>query len=104
MKNTISKIVFGLSWVALAATALLTLLCFSVAIDHDGRGGVFTRTLVNPIWACTLLALLILPSSLLFLRGHQRRDLWSLVLSGVCFVGVLGETLALYNVPLHGPW
>ncbi len=104
MRNRLSKAVFGLSWVALLVTAVFSLLWFSIVIDHDGRGGVTTRSVVGPWLGIGLLALAVIPSGLLFLEGRQRRDLWSLALSGLSFLGVLSEVVALYFVPLHGPW
>jgi hypothetical protein len=104
MRNRISKIVFGLSCLAALVTAVFTLLWFSIVIDHDGRGGVATRSVVGPLLGSGLLLLAVIPSGVLFVRWRQRRDMWSFVMSGILFLGVLGETVALFFVPLHGPW
>jgi hypothetical protein len=104
MRTTVSKVLFGLSWAGGLVTAVFSLLWFSIVIDHDGRGGVATRSVVGPILGACLLALLVMPSGLLFLKWRQRRDLWSLAMSGISFVGVVSEVVALYFVRLHGPW
>ena len=104
MKDTCSKVVFGLAWVGVAVTAVFSLLWLSIVMDHDGRGGVATRSVVGPALGGVLLALVVIPSGLLFLKWRQRRDLWSLVVSGMSFLGVLAEIAALYFVRLHGPW
>jgi hypothetical protein len=104
MKNALSKFVFGLSWLFLAVTFVLTLLWFSMVIDHDGRGGLVTRSVIGPLLGGGLLVLAVTPSAVLFLRGHERRDGWSFAMSGVSFLAVLGETVMLYFVPLHGAW
>jgi hypothetical protein len=104
MKNALSKFVFGLSWLFSSVTFVLTLLWFSIVIDHDGRGGMVTRSVIGPLLAVGLLVLAVIPSAVLYVRGHQRRDGWSFAMSGVSFLAVLGETVALFFVRLHGPW
>jgi hypothetical protein len=103
MKETYSKIVFGLSCVGAVVTALFSLLWLSIVIDHDGRGAVASRS-VGPVLGSVLLVLVVIPSGLFFLSRRQRRDLWSLVISAISLLGVIGEVVALYFVRLHGPW
>ena len=104
MNNKLSQIVFGLSCLGVAVTAGFTLVWFSIVIDHDGRGAIATRSVIGPVLGGGLLALAVIPSGVLFVRWHQRRDKWSFVISGISFLGVLGEIVALFFVRLHGPW
>ncbi len=83
---------------------MFSLVWFGVVIDHDGRGGVASRSVIGPALGSVLLALVVIPSGVLFLRGRQRRDLWSLTVSGISLAGVLAEIVTLYFVRLHGPW
>ncbi|HWI59838.1 MAG TPA: hypothetical protein VNZ22_21595 [Bacillota bacterium] len=104
MKTTLPRMVFGLAWVMVGVTLLHSLLWLSIVVDHDGRGGVALRSLFGPVLGLALLLLVVIPSGVFFLRWRQRRDWWSLVLSGACLLGTLGEMVALFFVPLHGPW
>ncbi len=104
MTNTLSKVVFGIACVAVPVTALFSLLWFSIVVDHDGRSAVVTRSMVGPFLGGGLLVLAVVPGGWLFFRGRQRRDMWSFAVSGLSFLAVLGETVALFFVRLHGPW
>ena len=48
-----------------------------------------------------ILLLGIIPSSVLYLRKRQRRDLVSLLLAGCSFVAVLAETILLWIIPMR---
>ena len=89
---------------AVLVTIMFSLLWFSIVIDHDGRGGVVTRSVVGPFLGAALLGLVVISSGLRFSKERQHRDLWSLAMSGISFLGVLGEVVSLYFVQLHGPW
>ncbi len=104
MRNALSKTVFGLSWFAAVATVLFTLLWFSIVIDHDGRGAIATRSVVGPVWGVSVLVSALIPSAVFYALWRQRRDFWSLLLSGVSLLSVISEMAALFFVPLHGPW
>jgi hypothetical protein len=104
MKETYSKIVFGLSCIGVVVTAVFSLVWLSIVIDHDGRGAVASRSVFGPVLGSVLLALVVIPSGVLFLSWRQRRDLWSLLISALSLLGVIGEVVALYFVRLHGPW
>jgi hypothetical protein len=104
MKEILSKIVFGLSCLAVALLPLATLIWFSAFIDHDGRGAFGFLHLVTFMLGGGSLLLAVIAGSILVLRGRARRDSWSLFLSGASFLIVLVETVALSFVPLHGPY
>ena len=103
MTNPFSKVLFGLSWVALGLALLVGLFWLTIVIDHDGRGSLGFRYLFAPVFGGGFL-LLAICSGALFFRQRQQRDLCSLILSGISSLSVLGEAVALYFVPLHGPW
>lgn len=58
---------------------------------------------ITPVFGGALL-LLTISSGFVYLRQRQRRDLCSLILSGVSCLSVVGEAVTLFFVPLHGPW
>jgi hypothetical protein len=103
MKGTFSKVLLGLSWVAFGLALWVGLFWLTIVIDHDGRGSLGFRYLFAPVFGGGFL-LLAICSGVLYFRQRQRRDLYSMILSSVSCLSILGETVALFFVPLHGPW
>ncbi len=88
---------------AFGLAVLVALFWLSIVLDHDGRGSLGFRRVFTPVFGggfCTL----ALTSAALYMRERQRRDLWSLILSGISTLSVLAETIVFLFVPLHGPW
>jgi hypothetical protein len=101
-RSVFSAIVLVLVCLAVALTLVASLGWFSIAVDHELRGGVMFRSEMGPLLSGVLLLLAVV-SGLFYLWRRRRRDLWSLVLSSAALLLVLGETIALFYIPLRGP-
>lgn len=104
MESALPWTVFGLSCLAVVTTVLVTLLWFTIVVDHDGRGARAIVCLIAPVLGGGSLLFAAIPSALFYCRWRQRRDLWSFLMSGASFLAVLAEAIALIFVPLHGPY
>lgn len=102
IKSALSRIVLGLACLGIAVTLVLTLGWISIVIDHELRGGVGFRSAIGPLLSGGLILIVVL-SGAFYLERRQRCDLWSLILSSVSLLVVLGETITLFCIPLHGP-
>ena len=103
MKTLLPKVLFALCCLALVLTLLASYFFYTVVDDHDGRGSLGFRFLFAPVLGGGSL-LLAIWSCVLYSNLRRRRDFWSFIMAALSFVAVLGETIALFFVPLHGPW
>src|SRR5205809_931459 len=101
MKSMTSRIVYGLSWTSILLALLMTLLWFYIAISKDGYAGLAFQFL-TPYLSGGSLLLGVIPSAVFYITKRERRDLLSLRLSGVSFVVVLGESMAIRHGLLGG--
>src|ERR1017187_6802801 len=96
MKATFSKIIFGLSWLIALLTVLATCLFVQVVVEQDPIGSLLFLAYVGLGLGGGCFLLSLIPSSIFFFRSRQKRDLWSLSLSGVSFLIILVETIVMY--------
>jgi hypothetical protein len=103
IRDTISKLVHGASWLGVVLVGLATAWWVAILADRPG-GGVdgwaalgFTLVAAIPLGGGILL-LGVIPSGVLCLQGSQRRDRLSLWLAGGSFLVILGEGLFLLYI------
>ena len=103
IRDTVSKLVHYASWFSVILTVLATAWWAAIVADGNSVWAAFGFTLLIPLQlggGTFLLA--IVPSSILYLRNKQRRDLTSLQLAGGSFVTVLLETGLLWIISMRG--
>ena len=94
MREAISKFVHGLSWLTVVLTVIATGLWLGIVLTKDGlAGAVFL--LFAPFLGGGSLLLAVIPSGFLYFQKRQRRDWFSLWLSGCSFLSVAGEIIIL---------
>src|SRR6185369_15397742 len=99
-----SKLILVLSWVAAVFAALASAwwVWNVYFVEYNFLFDVAFTLLTAPVNA-GVLCLAVIPSSILYFRTGERRDLTTLLLSGISFVIVLVETILLWTViTLHG--
>jgi len=96
MRNTISKITHGLSWVAVLLAIIATVLWFWDVTNRDGWGDLGFMFTVAPIVGGISLLFGVIPSAILYFQERQRRDLLSLRMSVCSCLLVVGETAMLF--------
>jgi len=99
-----SKVVFIFSCVAVifAICASAWWVWYVFFVEYNFLFDVMFTLFTAPVNVGVLLAAVI-PSSILYFRTKERRDLLSLLLSGCSFVSVLVETVLVWTViKLHG--
>ena len=101
MREVISKLAYGISWLAVILTAIASLFWFAIVRNDDGWGGLAFVVLVAPWLGGASLVLGVIPSSVLYYQNRQRRDLFSLWMSGCSCFAVGVETAMLFAVRLH---
>src|SRR5712671_4108935 len=102
MRNTVSKINHGLSWLIGILTLIATIYWFSIVLNRNPWFAIAFISLVVPWLAVGSVVLGLLPSVVLYVAMRQRRDLLSVRLSGCSCLALLSETVALYFIPFHG--
>jgi hypothetical protein len=107
MKAIVSSAVFGLSVVLLGLAIVVTPFWLDVLLTRNGIPALIFIWYVVPGFLGTSLLLSILPSAILYKRGHQRRDLLSLRMSAGTFLLIGLEAavmvLALMRLRFSGP-
>ena len=101
MKESVSKFSHGVSWVAAVLTAIASILWVAIIVTQDGWGALFYMVIITPWVGGGALFLGLIPSSVLYARFRQRRDLRSIWLSGVSVLMVAAETAGLFVYPTH---
>lgn len=98
-----SKAVFALSWFAVVFALFATAwwVWYVFFVDYNFLFDVVFTLFTSPV-NLGVLFLALIPSSILYIRTRERRDLISLLLSGCSFVVVLVETVLVWIIPLHG--
>jgi hypothetical protein len=96
MSDAISKITYGLSWIAVFLAIIATVLWFGIVTNPDGWSGLGFMFMVAPIVGGISLLFGVIPSAILYFQKRQRRDLLSLRMSGCSCLLVVGETAALF--------
>jgi hypothetical protein len=101
MREVISKLAHCISWLAVVLTAIASFCWFSIVRNGDGWGGLAFVIIVAPWLGGASLLLGVIPSTVLYFQKRQRRDLFSLWMSGCSCLAVGGETAVLCVVRLH---
>jgi hypothetical protein len=102
MRDSISIIVHLAAWLAAILTVLATLVCAAIIADGNYCWSAFAFTMVTlPLGGGTLL-LGVIPSSVLYFKNGQRRDLKSLWLTGISLAILFGEAILLNIMPMRG--
>jgi len=102
MTESFSKFVYGVCCLAVALTVTATWFWIGIVREQDGLHGMAFAFGVVPFLGGGSLLCGVMPSSILFLRSRQRRDLWSLLMSSGSFLAIAGEMAVLCVIPLHG--
>jgi hypothetical protein len=103
MRDTISIVFHLASWLAALLTILATVCWVTVVADGNYCWSAFAFQIgmALPLGGGTLL-LGVIPSSVLYLKNRQRRDLKSLWLTGCSVVILFGEAVLLQIIPMRG--
>jgi hypothetical protein len=102
MRDAISMIVHWASWCAVIVTGLSTVAWLEIIADGNYCWSAFAFTMMaTSLGGCTLL-LGVIPSSVLYFRKKQPRDLRSVWLTGCSFVILVGEAVILQVIPMRG--
>ena len=97
-----TKVVFCVSCLTVAVAAVLTVVCGLIIADGNYCWSAFGFTMSAGSFAAGMLLFAVIPSSILFVRTRQRRDLMSLLLAGCSFVAVLAQIILLNVLPMRG--
>ena len=99
MRDTISKFIYRLSWLALILAVVFTALFVEMVLCRDvGVGMLFF--FIAPFLSLGMLLLGVIPSSILYFKRRESRDLLSFWLSGCSFVALVIELVVLFCFPL----
>jgi hypothetical protein len=102
MKESISKLALAISRTAFAFAMLTSVFWLSTVISQNGWFAAFYWIFAAPWIGGAALFLGVIPSSILYAKLHQQRDLASLKWSSAAFLIVVVESALLLVVPLHG--
>jgi hypothetical protein len=97
-----SKLVFCVSCLTVAAAVVLTVVCGLIVADGNDCWSAFGFTMSAGFFDAVMLLFAVIPSSILFARNRQRRDLIGLLLAGCSFVAVLAQIILLNALPMRG--
>ena len=102
MKNFVSMFALVFSKISLALSIFTSLPWAFIVISQNGWGAVFYWLFVTPWIGGAALFLGLVPSSILYARFHEQRDLSIVKWSAAAVVIVAAESALLLVVPLHG--
>jgi len=102
MRFNSSKVVYALSWVAVAFATFATACWLSIVADGNYVWSAFAFAMSATPVNLGVLLLGVIPGSILYFRTGQRRDLTTLLLAGCSFVIVLAESILLWLIPMRG--
>jgi hypothetical protein len=93
-----SKILHYLSWIAILACALATVVWVAIVRDGNYCWAAFGFMMIGSFLSAGSLFLVLLPSALLYFKRRQKRDLRSFWLGGFSLVILLAEIILLVSV------
>ena len=97
MRDTISRITHGLSWVAVVLAIVATVVWFGIVGNGDAWGSLsFMFTVLPVVSGSSLLG--TIPGAILYSQTRQRRDLMSLWMSAGSRLVVVGEAVLLFII------
>ncbi|HTD66586.1 MAG TPA: hypothetical protein VK846_08665 [Candidatus Limnocylindria bacterium] len=95
MRESISKLSHAVSWLAIVATIIATVLWFAVVERKNGWEAMAFVIVVAPWIGGVAFCLGLIPSTILYFQRRGRRDLPSVFLSAISVVAIVAEAITL---------
>ncbi len=102
-RGFLSKTVHYLSWVAIILCALATADGVATVAHGNNAWAALAFMMTGTFLSAGILCLVVLPSTVLYLKNRQKTDLQSLWLGGCSILVLLAETILIWWVIPQGP-